>query len=48
MIDEYKTIKDVALGEFKDRGSKFFAYAFPADTEKAVAECLEKVKKEHV
>jgi uncharacterized YigZ family protein len=47
MIDHYKTIAGPSTGEFKDRGSKFFAYAFPVFTEEEWQEELEAVKKEH-
>ena len=45
--DEYITLAAPAFGEFKDRGSKFLAYTYPAFSE---AECLlrlEEVKKLH-
>ncbi len=29
MNDSFHTIKEIAIGEFKDRGSKFIAYAYP-------------------
>ncbi|MEM6966451.1 MAG: YigZ family protein, partial [Bacteroidota bacterium] len=44
----YKTIADRSVGEFKDRGSKFVAYAFPAHSEEAWQGHLEEVKKEHL
>jgi uncharacterized YigZ family protein len=47
LIDTYKTIAAPTIGEFKDRGSKFIAYAFPAATEQAWHEHLEAVKKLH-
>ncbi len=47
MIDSYKTIASPSTGEFKDRGSKFFAYAFPVFSEEEWQEQLEVVKKEH-
>ena len=47
MIDSYKTISEPSQGEFKDRGSKFLAYAFPVFTEEEWQEQLENVKKEH-
>jgi uncharacterized YigZ family protein len=43
----YKTISSSSIGEFKDRGSKFFAYAFPAYSEEEWQLQLEAVKKEH-
>lgn len=47
MSDQYKTLAQTSTGEFKDRGSKFFAYAFPVETETEIANALEQVKKEH-
>lgn len=47
MKDVYKTIEGLSLGEFKDRGSKFIAYAYPAYTEQEWQSHLEEVKKEH-
>jgi len=43
----YKTIATPSTGEFKDRGSKFIAYAFPAYDEEEWQSHLEEVKKEH-
>jgi uncharacterized YigZ family protein len=43
----YKTISSSSIGEFKDRGSKFFAYAFPAYSEEEWQLQMEEVKKEH-
>ncbi len=47
MTDTYKTITAESTGEFKDRGSKFIAYAFPAYSEEEWQEHLEQVKKLH-
>jgi len=47
MEDQYKTLAEPSEGEFKDRGSKFIAYAFPAYHEAEWQEQLEGVKKEH-
>jgi uncharacterized YigZ family protein len=47
MKDNYLTIKNPALGEFKDRGSKFIAYANPMDSETDFAHFAERVRKEH-
>jgi len=48
LIDTYKTI-NVPKGEilFKDKGSKFFGYAFPISNEEDVKFFIEKLKKEH-
>lgn len=47
MKDHYLTIKEPSTGEFKDRGSKFIAYAFPVYSEQDWQEALEVVKKDH-
>lgn len=47
MEDIYKTITGECIGEFRDRGSKFVAYAYPAYTESDWQEQLEGVKKLH-
>ncbi len=47
MKDQYKTIQDESIGEFKDRGSKFVAYAYPAYDEATWQLRLEEVKKLH-
>lgn len=45
--DQYKTIAGPAYGEFRDRGSKFLAYAFPVFTEEEWQARLEEVRREH-
>ena len=48
MKDTYKTLK--APGKevlFKDRGSKFFGYAYPVNNEEAIKNHIEQLKKEH-
>ncbi|MEM1327784.1 MAG: YigZ family protein [Bacteroidota bacterium] len=47
MSDQYKTITAKAYGEFKDKGSKFHAYAYPVLSEEDIQQALEIVKKEH-
>ncbi len=47
MIDQYKTLAAPSKGEFKDRGSKFIAYAWPVYSESEWQEHLQFVKKEH-
>lgn len=46
-MEVYFTIEKTATAEFKDRGSKFLAYAWPVKTVEQVKECLAEVKKEH-
>ena len=47
MEDTYKTISKPAEGLFKDKGSKFISYAFPATSEDEIREHLLVLKKEH-
>lgn len=46
MPDFYKTISKVSEGLFKDKGSKFIAYAFPVKSEKDIKEILANLKKQ--
>jgi uncharacterized YigZ family protein len=43
----YLTIEKTALAEYKDRGSKFIAYAYPAQTIEVCKQYLQQLKKEH-
>lgn len=45
--DTYRTLAAPSTGEFRDRGSKFFAYAYPAYSEGDWQEALESIRKEH-
>ncbi|MGZ3919150.1 MAG: IMPACT family protein [Bacteroidia bacterium] len=45
--DSYFTIKAPAQGIFKDRGSKFIAFAYPVSTEQEIKEHLSALQKEH-
>ena len=45
--DSYKTIKTPSEGFFKDRGSKFFGYAYPITSEQELKLKIEELKKEH-
>jgi len=44
---KYKTIVSESIGEFKDRGSKFIAYAYPVYSEEEWQSRLDFLKKEH-
>ncbi|HEU4552553.1 MAG TPA: YigZ family protein [Chitinophaga sp.] len=46
-MEVYFTIEKTATAEFKDRGSKFLAYAFPVKSTDDVKEKLQAIKKEH-
>src|SRR5260370_208152 len=45
--DFYNTIEKPSVAEFKDRGSKFIAYAFPIADASQFKENLVAIKKEH-
>src|SRR5680860_1427595 len=47
MDDTYKTIEQPVEGYFKDKGSKFYAFAFPVNHENDIKEILTRIKKEH-
>lgn len=47
MEDIYYTIEKESQGYFKDKGSKFFAFAFPMKSEDEAKEILTKLRKEH-
>ncbi|TNE56612.1 MAG: YigZ family protein [Bacteroidetes bacterium] len=46
--DSFHTLAAPSTGEFKDRGSKFFAYAYPICTEAEGLARLEALRKEHL
>ncbi len=45
--DFYHTLAAPSTGEYKDRNSKFFAYAYPVQTETEALAQLEVLRKEH-
>ncbi len=45
--DVYKIIKNKSEGFYKDKGSKFYAFAIPVNSEEEVKEEVEKLKKEY-
>jgi uncharacterized YigZ family protein len=47
MIDAYKSIAAPTIGEFKDRASKFIAFAYPIADEAAALAQLESLRKLH-
>ena len=47
MSDTYLTLKGAAEGEFKDRASKFLAFAYPVQSEQDILEQLERLRKIH-
>lgn len=47
MQTHYFTIKKPSTGEYREKGSKFLAYAYPVDSEDDIREHIEHLKKEH-
>lgn len=45
--DSYHTISAPGTGEFKDRGSRFLAYAYPVTSQEEAMQCLGSLRKEH-
>lgn len=45
--DTYKTIGAPAEGLYKEKGSRFIAYAFPVSNEQHIKEITTRIKKEH-
>lgn len=45
--DTYRTIEDASEGIFRDKGSKFIAYAYPLTNEEQVKDIVFQLKKEH-
>jgi uncharacterized YigZ family protein len=43
----YRTIKNPTQGLYKEKGSKFFGYAFPISSKEDVKVLLEQIKEEH-
>ncbi len=46
-MSKYKTIQGDSTGEYREKGSKFLAYAFPIQSENDVAPYVEILRKEH-
>ena len=47
-LESYKTIGQPAMAEFKDRGSKFIAFAYPIEMTGDFKNYLQHLKKEHL
>jgi uncharacterized YigZ family protein len=46
-MDKYTTILDESIADFRDRGSKFLAYAYPVQTLAQIKDRINRLKKEH-
>ncbi len=47
MVSAYRTIATTSEGIYKDRGSKFLAFAYPVKSEEEVKEILQQLRKEY-
>ena len=47
VVSKYKTIKSKSEGSYKDKGSKFYAFAYPVTTEDEIKEIQAKLRKEY-
>ena len=47
MTDSFLTISKAEEGLFKEKGSKFIAYAYPVETEEEIKELIQELKKTH-
>jgi uncharacterized YigZ family protein len=47
MPDSYKTIKGISEGSFKDKGSKFLAFAFPIENEEEINKYRAELRKKY-
>ena len=44
---KFRTIDQPVTGEFRDRGSKFFSFAYPVNSPEEVKEKIQQLRKEH-
>ena len=47
IAEKYKTIKTTSEGYYKEKGSKFFAFAYPVSTEEEIKEIQQKLRKDY-
>ncbi len=47
IIDTYRTLKSPSEGIYKEKGSKFLAFAFPVNTENEIKDKLIEIRKEY-
>ncbi len=47
IVSKYKTIKSKSDGNYKDKGSKFYAFAYPVTTEEEIKEIQAMLRKEY-
>jgi len=47
IVEKYKTISKTSEGYYKEKGSKFFAFAYPVSTEEEIKEIQQKLRKDY-
>jgi len=47
VIEKYKTISRTSEGYYKEKGSKFFAFAYPVSNEEEIKEIQQKLRKDY-
>ncbi len=47
IIEKYKTISRTSEGYYKEKGSKFFAFAYPVSSEEEIKEIQQKLRKDY-
>lgn len=47
MVSSFRTITTTSEGQFRDRGSKFLAFAFPVKNEEEIRDILQRLRKEY-
>ena len=47
MTDLYRTIENHSEGIYKEKGSKFLAFAYPASSEEEISQCLADLRKQY-
>ena len=47
MSDQYKTILATSKGLYKEKGSKFIAFAFPLNNEQAIKDQIDTLRKQY-
>lgn len=45
--DKYKTIKSLSQGVYKEKGSRFIAFAYPVESQEETKSILERIRKEY-
>lgn len=47
MVEQFKTLAAVAQAEFKDKGSRFIAFAYPVQTETEIKQLVQLMREQH-